>query len=298
MTDELPLVSIVTPSLNQGEWIEDAVTSVLGQDYPRIEYVVMDGGSTDGTLALLRRYEKQLTWTSGPDGGQARALRTGFERTHGEILGWLNADDAYAPGAVARAVAAFLAEPDLGLAYGDADFMDAKGRPLGTAAHVVPLDDMNPLLRLGDCVVQPAAFFRRPAYDAVGGINPELHWAMDYDLWLRLARGFRSRHLGSILAYVRCTPTTKTSSGGWQRLAEVETVLRRGGANGLPAWFELEATALHVSDALTAVRKARVGNAVSSAFAALRALLRPRTLAVLASPRTWRIASQRRRNSR
>jgi hypothetical protein len=297
VTDSLPLVSVVTPSLNQGDWIEQAITSVLNQDYPHIEYVVMDGGSNDGTPTLLRRYEGRLSWTSGPDGGQAQALRTGFGRTRGEILGWLNADDAYAPGAISRAVAAFLAEPDLGMAYGNADFMDAGGRLLGSAAHVVPIDEDDPLLRLGDCVVQPAAFFRRRAYDDVGGLDPDLHWAMDYDLWLRLAQRFPTQHVDSTLAHVRCTPTTKTASGGWNRLAEVEAVVRSRGAGGLPAWFALEAAMLHGRDAISATRRGQLAKAGASASAGSRLLFSRGTLPALASRRTWRIARQRRRNA-
>jgi glycosyltransferase involved in cell wall biosynthesis len=293
---ELPLVTVITPSLDQGQWIGEAIDSVLSQDYPRIEYLVADGGSTDGTLDVLRGYGDRVAWTSGKDGGQSRAITNGFARTRGEIIAWLNADDAYTPGAIRRAVDAFRGELEPGLVFGDAEFMDAAGRPLGKAAHVVPLDRGEPLLRLGDCVVQPAAFFRRAAYDAVGGLDPALHWTMDYDLWLRLARRFPARYVGATLARVRCTPATKTASGGWRRLAEIETVVRRHGASGLPSWFALEAVAMHARDALGAARRRALPEAAAAAVAALRRL-DAGTVAALVSTRTWRIARQRFRNA-
>src|SRR5688500_6712732 len=115
-----PLVSIVTPSFNHARFIEATIESVLSQDYPRIDYLVMDGGSTDGTLDVLRRFEGRLRWVSGPDGGQAAAINDGFRCTSGEILAWLNSDDLYEPGAVSAAVRAFEERPHAGLVYGDA----------------------------------------------------------------------------------------------------------------------------------------------------------------------------------
>lgn len=294
---DLPLVSIVTPSFNQGRWIEEAIRSVLDQDYPRLEYLVMDGGSRDGTLEVLRRYEGRLAWTSGPDGGQAQALRTGFARTRGDILAWLNADDAYRPGSIARAVAAFAAHPEAGMVFGNAEFMDAGGRPLGPAAQVMSFADARCLLQLGDCVVQPAAFFRRAAYEAVGGLDAGLYWTMDYDLWLRLAQHGPAVHLDETLARVRCTPTTKTASGGWKRLAEIEQVARHHGGDGLPAWFALEAAAMHGRDALGSLRNAELGAAVTSLGAALRRLADRDVMGALASRQVWRMVRQRRRNA-
>jgi glycosyltransferase involved in cell wall biosynthesis len=293
-----PLISIVTPSLNQGRWIEEALHSVLSQDYPRIEYLVMDGGSTDGTVDTLRKYEGRVAWQSGPDGGQSRALRTAFARMKGEILGWLNADDVYLPGAVRAAVRALSADPTLGLVYGDAEFIDVDGQPLGRAVHIAPVDRSDPLLRLGDCIVQPATFFRREAYEAVGGLDPDLHWTMDYDLWLRLARRFPSRHLDEVLAQVRLMPSTKTASGGWKRMAEVEGVVRKNGGSGLPAWFAMEAAGMHLRDAIDAARQAQLRVAGASVAGAFRKLASPAMIEALAMPRTWRMVRRRLANDR
>ncbi|HEU0036477.1 MAG TPA: glycosyltransferase family 2 protein [Kofleriaceae bacterium] len=292
-----PLVTVVTPSLNQGRWIREAIESVLAQDYPRIEYRVLDGGSIDDTLDILRGYGDRVRWTSGKDGGQAQAIANGFAQTRGEIITWLNADDAYTPGAIRRAVEAFAAEPEVGLVFGHAEFIDADGRPLGRAQHVVPLDDRDPLLTLGDCVVQPAAFFRRTAYDAVGGLDPALHWTMDYDLWLRLARRCPARFLDHVFARVRIMPSTKTASGGWKRMHEIESVVRRHGGSALPAWFALEAAAMHARDTVASARQSQLRQAAASAVAAVRTLADPSTLAALASSRTWRIVRQRYRNT-
>jgi hypothetical protein len=288
-----PLVSIVTPSLNQGQWLEESIRSVLAQDYPRIEYLVMDGGSTDGSLDVLRKYQDRVPFRTGPDGGQSRALRTAYEHLTGEILGWVNADDAYLPGAVATAVRALTAEPWLGMVYGNAEFIDPDGRALGPAVHIAPVGVADPLLRLGDCIVQPAAFFRRTAYEAVGGLDASLHWTMDYDLWLRLARQFPSRHLPETLAKVRLMPATKTASGGWKRMAEVERVARSYGGTGLPAWFAIEAAAMHTREAIAALRDRRLGAASASAAAALKHIAAPGTVAALALPRTWRMVRRR-----
>src|SRR5688572_3449685 len=122
-----PLVSIVTPSLNQGRFIEDTVKSVLGQDYSPIEYLVVDGGSTDGTLAVLRRYDGALRLISEPDSGQAAAINKGLRATSGEILGWLNSDDVYEPSAVSAAVAYLREHPETAMVYGDASHIDAAG---------------------------------------------------------------------------------------------------------------------------------------------------------------------------
>src|SRR4051794_30278791 len=125
MASAQPTVSIVTPSFNQAEYIEATIQSVLSQNYPAIEYQVMDGGSTDGTVDVLRRHEKRLRWVSQRDEGQTDAINKGFAQTSGEILGWLNSDDTYAPGSIAAAVKFLLDNPSVALVYGDADFIDA-----------------------------------------------------------------------------------------------------------------------------------------------------------------------------
>jgi glycosyl transferase family 2 len=272
----LPLVSIVTPSLNQGRFVLDTIRSVLGQDYPRIEYLVVDGGSTDGTLATLARHDGALRWISEPDGGQAAAVNKGLRMASGEILGWLNSDDVYEPGAVSAAVAYLREHPETALVYGDAILIDASGRELGPCTHVEP-PDVQRLIHAGDYIVQPAAFFRRAAFEAVGGLDESLHWALDYDLWLKIARRFPLAYLPRKLARCRQTGENKTVRGGFDRLAEIERVGRRHGAAGLPAGFLVDRFWLCLREARTALRS---GHALRSVTLALRGLG-----GLLASPR-------------
>lgn len=236
MHDPAPLVSIITPSLNQGEFIANAIESVLAQDYPAIEYLVLDGGSTDGTLAILRGYGARVRWLSEPDGGQADALNTGFAMARGSIVAWLNADDRYLPGAVSRAVAALQAHPQAALVYGQAEFIDRAGRVTGPCAQVEPFD-LGRLINQLDFVVQPATFFRAEAYAQVGRVDPSLRYCFDYDLWIRLAQRYPVRYLPERLAQVRVYAETKTASGGLARLDEIERMIARHGRRRLPMLF-------------------------------------------------------------
>jgi glycosyltransferase involved in cell wall biosynthesis len=182
-----PLVSIVTPSLNQARFLEATIESVLSQDYPRIEYIVVDGGSTDGSLEIIRKYASRLQWwTSEKDRGQGEAINKGFARANGEILAWLNSDDTYYPGAVSAAVAALERYPGCGLIYGDADYIDEDGRVIGRfpAAQT----DYARLRRGYVHIPQQAAFFRADSWKCAGPLDTSLYFAMDYDLWLRIAR--------------------------------------------------------------------------------------------------------------
>jgi glycosyltransferase involved in cell wall biosynthesis len=195
-----PLVSIITPSLNSGDFIEDTIRSVLNQDYPRIEYRVVDGGSTDTTLSILDRYGHSLRFESRRDAGPADALARGLAQAKGEILAYLNADDMYLSGAVAKAIQAFERFPDAAVIYGDADWIDE----FGSFIAPYPTRDFDAKALARECFIcQPAAFLRRSAYEEVGGMDPSLAYTFDYDLWLRLARRYRFVHLRAKLAQSR-----------------------------------------------------------------------------------------------
>lgn len=265
MQDSLPLVTIVTPSFNQAPFLRAAIESVLAQDYPRVEYIVMDGGSTDGSVDILRQFTGRLTWQSGPDAGQADALVKGFARAKGDILGWLNADDLLFPGALSHAVAHLQANPEVALVYGDAVYLDADGRPLMPCRHVRPFD-LRRLRYWSDYIVQPSAFFRRAAYEKVGGLDASLHWALDYDLWLKLGARHRVAYLRRVWSGYRVQDDSKTVTGGFARIAEVAAMARRHGL-GLPADFRVEKAALHVKEA----RQALAAGAPGKALAALAA---------------------------
>jgi glycosyltransferase involved in cell wall biosynthesis len=178
----LPLVSVITPSLNQGKFIEGTIRSVLEQSYPNLDYIVMDGGSTDGTLGILRKYEGKLTWISEKDRGQTDAVNKGFKRAKGDIFGWLNADDPYLPGAVQEAVDEFLRDPNVMLVYGDANDVDDAGAFI-QRYPTEPYDFERFAFR---CIIcQPAAFMRRELVEKVGYLNADLQCSMDLEFWIR-----------------------------------------------------------------------------------------------------------------
>jgi glycosyltransferase involved in cell wall biosynthesis len=234
----LPLISIVTPSYNQGRFIRATIESVLAQDYPNLEYWVVDGGSTDATLAIVREYEddRRFHWLSEPDHGQADAINKGVALTHGDIVAWLNSDDVYAPGAVARAVAEILAHPEAALVYGQAELIDRAGAVIGSYTQVEPFDLQRLIHRL-DFIVQPATFFRRAPFMAVGGLDASLHYCLDYDLWIRLALRYPVHYIPEVLARAREYPETKTATGGLERLTEIERMIRRYGRPILPSLY-------------------------------------------------------------
>jgi glycosyltransferase involved in cell wall biosynthesis len=205
---DAPLVSVLTPSFNQARWLADNLRSVAEQTYPHVEHVVMDGGSTDGSVEVLRRAPGNVRWRSEKDGGQAEAINKAFAESRGEIIGWLNSDDAYfSPSAVADAVAAFRDE-GVGVVYGHAAIVNADGLIL--QAVWVPRF-RHALFRRYDFLIQPAVFVRR----AVLGermVDERYDYTMDYELWLRLAERHRFVRLDRILAVDRHYPMRKAYS--------------------------------------------------------------------------------------
>jgi len=183
---DLPLVSIITPSYNQMRFLEATLRSVLEQDYPNIEYLVVDGASTDGSVEIIRRYADRLAWwVSEKDSGQSEAVNKGLQRARGEIIGWLNSDDVYLPGTVSAAVAAFQSHPEAGLVYGDALAIDAEGKPFNLMrARQYTLADLLAF----NIICQPAAFMRRSVLEQVNYLDPAYHLLMDHLLWMRLAQ--------------------------------------------------------------------------------------------------------------
>ena len=193
-TSGLPLVSIITPSFNQAPFIEATIASVLEQDYPNIEYMIVDGGSTDGSVDIINRFEDQLAWwVSEKDKGQTEAINKGFARAKGEILAWLNSDDTYEPGAVREADEFLMDNPEVGLVYGDCNFIDENGNQFGrfNAAQT----NYEKLRRGYVHIPQQAAFWRAAFWREVGPLDESFYFAMDYDLWVRLAKITRIQYL-------------------------------------------------------------------------------------------------------
>lgn len=236
---QLPLVSVVTPSFNAAQFLEETIRSVLAQDYPRVEYIVMDGGSTDGTLAILERYRDQraprLEFVSEPDGGAADAINRGFRRSHGEILAWLGSDDLYLPGAISKAVAALLADPEAAAVYGEGSWIDGDGRILGRYPTVAPYTAAA--FRRECPICQPTCFMRRSAVEAVGGLDASLHWAFDYDLWIRLSQRYSFRAIPDYLAQSRMHARNKSLGGKEHMFEECIQLLRRHYGYVPPQWI-------------------------------------------------------------
>jgi glycosyltransferase involved in cell wall biosynthesis len=183
---DLPLVSIVTPSFNQAAYLEETIRSVLEQDYPRIEYMIVDGGSTDGSVDIIKNNADKLAWwVSEADKGQTDAINKGFGRANGQILAWINSDDTYEPGAVSAAVEYLQKHPDVGMVYADCNIINERGQVIGKFGAAQT--DYKRLRRGYVHIPQQTMFFCAELWDAVGPLDPSFYFAMDYDLWVRIA---------------------------------------------------------------------------------------------------------------
>jgi glycosyltransferase involved in cell wall biosynthesis len=209
----MTLVSVVTPSFNQGAFIAETIESVLGQEGARIEYLVVDGGSTDATLEVLRGYGDRVRWISEPDQGQADAINKGWRQTSGEIIAWLNADDVYLPGAVRQVVEVFASRPQVDAVYGDCDYVDAAGRRL-EPYPTRPYDYLALVREARNYIPQPATFLRRTVLESVGFLDESLHYAMDFDYWLRLGLRHVFNYLPVRLALTRLHSGAKSVTSG------------------------------------------------------------------------------------
>ncbi len=224
MAGERPLVSIVTPTLNGARFLEQAIESVLSQDYANIEYLVMDGGSSDGSAAILKRYEGRLHFVSEKDGGQADAINRGFARCTGEIFGFLNSDDIYLPGAISAAVRGFEEHPEAAVIYGSAWHVDANGRKTGD----YPVEDFSAAALARRCFLcQPAAFIRSGAFRSAGMLDASLRFSLDYDLWARLAQHHGFARVSETLACSRLHDDAKTVAQTALAMRETLSVLQR-----------------------------------------------------------------------
>ncbi len=209
MNSSLPLVSIITPSFNQARYIEATIQSVLAQDHPRIEYIIVDGASTDGTVDILKKYEGGIaSWVSEPDRGQTDAINKGFARAQGDILAWINSDDTYALGAVSAAVNYLQEHPEVGMVYGECNFINETGRVIGKFNSAQT--DLRLLRRGYVHIPQQTAFFRAELWRQVGPLDPSFYFAMDYDLWTRMAARSRIQFVPQTWANFRLHTSGKT----------------------------------------------------------------------------------------
>jgi glycosyltransferase involved in cell wall biosynthesis len=225
MSLDPPLVSIVTPSFNQARFLRRTIDSVLAQTYPHIDYRVMDGGSTDGSVDILRSYGAHVRWVSRPDRGQAHAINEGFALSTGQIRAFLNSDDVLLPEAVAAVVEQFQLHPEVDLIYGQGLHIDENDGVLG--AYPTASYSFERLLQ-DCCICQPAAFWRSAAALRVGPLDESLHFALDYDYWMRMDRaGAKLLHLPRLLAHSRLYAENKTLSRRLEVFREILAVSQR-----------------------------------------------------------------------
>lgn len=239
----LPKVSIVTPSYNQGHYLEGTIISVLEQDYPNIEYIIVDGGSSDESVKIITKHQDHLAWcVSEKDKGHADALNKGFAHASGEILAWLNSDDTYLPGAVRDAVEFLMGHPEVGMVYGDANLIDGEGRVIGRFAS--RQTNYRRMLRGSVHIPQATTFFRADLWRKVGPLDLSLFFAFDYDFWVKLSNISEIRYLPRLWANFRihelgksvknddlCYPDMlrvyEREVGGWLSLLRLRAIVRR-----------------------------------------------------------------------
>ena len=226
------LVSVITPSYNQARYLEETIHSVLNQQGVELEYIIIDGGSTDGSREIIEKYAPLLAgWVSEKDRGQTDAINKGFARARGDIFAWLNSDDTYEPGAVQAAVGYLQAHPQTGLVYGDTHYIDEHSRVIGRfpAAQT----DYHKLRQGYVHIPQQAAFFRAELWRKVGPLDPSFFFAMDYDLWVRLAALARVDYVPQVWANFRLHADAKTISADDRCWPEMLRVHYRDGGSRL-----------------------------------------------------------------
>lgn len=242
--NSLPLISIITPSYNSGEFLEETIQSVLQQTYPHIEYIVMDGGSTDNTLEILQKYQDQIRYVSEADKGQSDAINKGWKHSKGSIVAWLCADDLYLPKTVETVVKALRQSPEFMWSYGHARHIDKEGNRFPFRN---PTFDWNyqSLLDYGNYIIQPTVFLKREILDIIGYVREDLHYSMDYEYWLRIGQKFPALHIPNQLAIVRYYAENKSASGGIKRLNELQQLTADFGASEIPKSFRHDWTRIY-----------------------------------------------------
>ena len=232
MSKVLPKISVVTPSFNQAEYLERTILSVLDQGYANLEYIVIDGGSTDGSVEVIRKYADRLAyWVSEPDQGQTDAINKGLRRATGEWLAWQNSDDVYYPGVFSDIAQTASRHPEVDLIIGNMMIIDAQDKALRDIRYVTP--SYGALRAEGMVMVNQAAFWRRRVHAEIGWLEESLQFSFDYEWFLRLTERYRGVHVNRIWGGFRLHGATKTSK--WtQRFSEENAQILQG--RQLPQW--------------------------------------------------------------
>lgn len=221
-----PIVSVITPTYNQAAFLPETIESVLSQDYPHIDYRVIDDGSTDNTREVLAGYDGRIRWHSHPNRGQTATINAGWRQATGDILIWLNSDDTFLPGAVSRAVDYLERHPECGIVYGDTLFTEADGTPIRRTA---PQESFNYERFVVEChnpIPQPSAFIRRRVLDRAGELDPSYYYFMDWDFWLRAGIHDRIDYVPELWSTYRLHPESKTVAQAARSAPELERMYR------------------------------------------------------------------------
>ena len=236
-SSSLPKVSIIIPSFNQGQFLEASICSVLEQDYPNLECIVVDGGSKDNSVEIIKKYQDRFAWwVSEKDKGHADALNKGFSRATGDILAWLNSDDIYFPSAVSEAVAVLQKLPEVGMVYGDADLIDDDGETVGQFGS--KQTSYGQMLRGSVHIPQATTFFRADIWRKVGPLDLSLFFGFDYDLWVRIAKVSKVLYVPKRWAKFRIHGAGKTIVNDDRCYPDMLRVLEREGGSWL-SWLRL-----------------------------------------------------------
>jgi glycosyltransferase involved in cell wall biosynthesis len=225
MTQNLALVSIITPSFNKGPYIEETILSIRNQTYKNIEHIIFDAGSSDETISILKKYNENLQWISEPDKGQSDAINKGWRMAKGNIIAYLNADDTYLPDAVESAVAFFEKYPDFYMVYADGIITDEYGKN----ERIIQCGEFNlkSLVFCQDMIFQPSVFLRKEVFDTIGDVDVDLHLAMDFDYWLRIALVYKIGYLPKPLSVAKIYPDAKSSALMFRYVKECEYILEK-----------------------------------------------------------------------
>lgn len=225
----LPKISVVVPSYNQGRFLRETLRSIFSQHYPNLEVIVMDGGSTDNSVDIITEYAEKITyWQSEPDGGQSAAINAGMKRSTGELIAWLNSDDYYFPGAFDNVAKCYADNPDASFYFGDGEIVNEKGKRQSTFFPRRKVIFNKKSLRYGvDYIQQPSTFMNGKFLKQVGYLNESLYWVMDYDLWIKLAQLAPPVVIPATISAARAYAANKTQTGSFKRIEEMRLMIQQ-----------------------------------------------------------------------
>jgi hypothetical protein len=271
VTDSQPLVTVVTPCYNSAATLANTIESVLNQTYPNLEYIIMDGASTDHTAQIAQQYADvpRLTFISEPDAGQSDAINKGWARATGDVLAWLCADDRYLPHTVATAVQQLQHHPEAGWVYGHDRYINRAGDPVPFNHHMARWD-YQAYLSQALYISQPTVFWRREVIETFGPLRTDLHYMMDMEYFLRIGREYPGYLIDQTLAVITWTRDTKTFSGGVERLHEMVEVMQAYGGGDVAAVVRVQWADAHLGATLARLREGAWGDASAALREALR----------------------------